>query len=74
MKDRNNKIARNCNYDEYQRALACIVYKIFDKKTESRISVNELLAEELHKPIIKRLKRKKVCVRFKDNICAVDLA
>ena len=45
-----------------------MVYKIFDEKTGSRISVNEQLAEELHKPIIKKLKRRKVYTRFKDNI------
>ena len=51
-----------------------MVYKIFDEKTGSRISVNEQLAEELHKPIIKKLKRRKVYTRFKDNIQAADLA
>ena len=45
-----------------------MVYKIFDEKTGSRISVNEQLAEELHKPIIKKLKRRKAYTRFKDNI------
>ena len=30
--------------------------KIFDKKTRSGISVNEQLAEELNKPVIKKLK------------------
>ena len=45
-----------------------MVYKIFDEKTGSGISVNEQLAEELHKPIIKKLKRRKVYTRFKDNI------
>ena len=30
--------------------------KIFDKKTGSGISVNEQLAEELNKPVIKKLK------------------
>ena len=51
-----------------------MVYKIFDEKTGSRISVNEQLAKELHKPIIKKLKRRKVYTRFKDNIQAADLA
>ena len=40
-------------------------YKFFDKKTGSRMSVNEQLAEELHKPVIKK---------FKDNILTADLA
>ena len=38
------------------------------------ISVNEQLAEELHKPVIKKIKRRKVYARFKDNIWAADLA
>ena len=44
MKDRAYEIAGNCGYDEYQSALASIVYKIFDKKTGSGINVNEQLA------------------------------
>ena len=51
-----------------------MVYKFFDKKTGSGISVNEPLAEELHKPVIKKLKRRKVYARYKDNIWAADLA
>ena len=54
----------------------------FDKKTGSaaiatskaRVSVNELLVEELHKPVIEKFKRRKGCVIFKDSICAEDLA
>ena len=45
-----------------------MVYKFFDEKTESGTSVNEQLAEELHKLIIKNLKRRKVYARFKDNL------
>ena len=39
-----------------------------------RISVNEKLAEELRKPVIKKFKRREVYARFKDNISAADLA
>ena len=74
LRDRAYEFARNLNYDGYQRALASMVYKCFDKKTGSRISVNEKLAEELHKPVIKKFKRRKVYARFKDNIWAADLA
>ena len=38
------------------------------------MSVNNQLAEELHNPVIKKFKRKKVYARFKDNISAPDLA
>ena len=43
----------NCKCDGYQGALASIIYKIFDKKTGLGVSVNEQLAEELPKPVIK---------------------
>ena len=38
------------------------------------MSVNEQLAEELHKPVIKKFKRRKVYSRFKENIWVADLA
>ena len=50
------------------------MYKFIDKKVGSSINVNELLAQELHKPLIKKFKRIKVYSRFKDNIWAADLA
>ena len=74
MKDRAYEIARNCIYDGYQRALASMVYRFFDKKTGSGIIVNEQLAEELNKPVIKNFTRIKVYASFKDNIWAADLA
>ena len=37
------------------------------------MGVNEQLAEELHKPVTKKLKRK-IYARFKDNIGAADFA
>ena len=51
-----------------------MVYKFFDKKTGSGLSVNEQLAEEIHKPVIKKFKRRKLYARCKDNIWAADLA
>ena len=73
LKDRAYEIATNHNYKGYQRALTSMVYKCFDKKIRSGISVNEQLAEELHKPVIIKLK-KKVYARFKDYILAANLA
>ena len=35
---------------------------------------NEQLAEELHKPIIRKFKKRKVYSAFKDNIWGADLA
>ena len=52
-----------------------MVYKCFDKKS-SGSSTNEpnyQLADELHKPIIKKFKRRKVYSSFRDNIWGVDL-
>ena len=51
-----------------------MVYKFFDKKTEWGIIVNEPLVEELYKPVIKKIKRRKVYARYEDNIYAPDLA
>ena len=50
-----------------------MVYKFFDKRTKGSGVNNKILAEELHKPIIKNFKRRKVYSSFKDNIWGVDL-
>ena len=34
-----------------------MAYKFFDKKTRSGVNVNEELAEEIHKPVIKNSRR-----------------
>ena len=51
-----------------------MVYKFFDKKARSVASVNKEAAEELQKPVIRKLKRRNVYARFKDNIWAAFLA
>ena len=60
-----------------------MVYKFFDKKSASLNKssgsgiVNESyyqLANELHKPIIGKFKKRKVYLSFRDNIWGVDLA
>ena len=51
-----------------------MMYRFFDKKTRSGANVNEVLAQELHKTVIKKFKRRKVYARFKDNIRDADLA
>ena len=73
-KNRAYEIARNRGYDGYQRALESMICKFFNKKTGSGINVNEQIAEALHKPVIKKFKRRKVYARFKDNIWAAYLA
>ena len=47
-----------------------MAYRFFHKKTGSgmKTNVNEVPAQELHKPGIKMFRRRKVCARFKENI------
>ena len=73
-KGRGYKIARDCKYYGYQRALAGMVHRFFVKKAGFELTVNEQIAAELHKPVINKFKRKKVYARFKDNIWMADLA
>ena len=66
-------IAKNPKYDGYKSGLASMVYKFFGKKSSgngarSEIIPKQQLAEELHKPIIRKIKKRKVCSCFKDNI------
>ena len=54
-----------------------MVYKLFDKKSSVSVITNEpnyQPASELHKPIIKKIKKRKVYSSFRDNIWSVDLA
>ena len=77
LKDKAFNIAKSPRYDGYQRGLTSIVYKFFDKKTSgscAKSTPNEQLSEELHKPIIRKFKKRKVYSSFKDNICGADLA
>ena len=78
LKDKAFKVASDPKYDGYQRGLASIVYKFSDKKSkQSGIVANESdyqLANELHKPIIRKFKKRKVYSSFRDNIWGVDLA
>ena len=74
LKDRAYEAPKKRRYDGYKRALASMVYKFFDKKTGLRASVNEQLAKELHKPVTKKFKRRKIYAIFKYNIWAADLA
>ena len=82
LRDKAYNIASNPEYDGYQRGLAGMVYKFFDKKSTAEPSSLEctgsgfkklkksssILAEELHKPIIKKFEKRKVYSQFKDNI------
>ena len=57
LKDKAFKIASDPKYDGYQRGLASMVYKFFDKKSSGIGIVNEpnyQVANELHKPLIRK--------------------
>ena len=57
-----------------------MVYKLFHKKSmgggiaNSDIKQNYQLANGLHKPIIRKFKKRKIYSGFKDNIWGADLA
>ena len=75
---RRTVIAKDPKCDGFQRGLAFMVYKFFDKKTTGSgiksMSENEQLADKLHKPIIRKFKKRKVYSTFKDNIWGANLA
>ena len=99
LRDKAFNIAKNPKYDGYQRGLASMVYKCFDKKSKGggvntqakpvqttyandKIKQNQRsldltahqLAEEWHKPIIRKFKKRTVYSGFTDNIWGADLA
>ena len=56
-----------------------MIYKFFNKKSKgtcikNEIKLNQQLAKELHKPILRKFKKRKVYSSFKDNVWGVDLA
>ena len=78
LRDKACNIAKNPKNDGYQRELTSMVCKFFDKKSAgSSVNThtnNGKLAEELHKPIIKKFLKRTVYSRFKDDIWGADLA
>ena len=77
LRDKAFKIASNQKYDGYQRGLVSMIYKFYDKKSQGKGLANNKeniqLADELHKPIIRKSNKKKVYSSFKDNIWGVDM-
>ena len=80
LRDKAFNIAKNPKYDGYQRGLASMVCKFFDKNSASltdksvsgsgvniEVKDNKQLAKELHKPIIRNSKKRTVYSGFKDN-------
>ena len=69
LRDKVYDIASNPKYDGYQRGLASMVYKFFDKKStgngfkklkNTTKPSSSILADELHKPIIRKFNKRKV--------------
>ena len=72
LRDKAYNIASNPKYDDYQRGLASMVYKFFDKKSmgsgimknttksSSLERSSSILADELHKPVINKFNKRKV--------------
>ena len=70
MRDKAFKTASDPKYDGYKRGLASMVYKLFDKKScgsgvaaslfnKSATEPNYQLANEPHKQIIRKFKKRK---------------
>ena len=81
LKDKAFNIAKNPKNDGYQKELACMVYKFFDKKSagsSGNMYTNNKrpldLDEELHKPMIRKFGKRVVYSGCKDNIWGADLA
>ena len=88
LRDKAYDIASNPEYGGYQRGLASMVYKLFEKKStrsgfkklknttksSALARSSSILADKLHKPIIRKFNKRKVYSQFKHNIWGVDLA
>ena len=81
MRDKAFNFAKKSKYDGYQRGLVSMFYKCFDKKTSCGAATpanksafkngnisNKELAKELHKPIFRKFKKRKVHSIFINNI------
>ena len=67
LRDKAFKIASDLKYDGYQRGLASMVYKFFDKKSKGSGITNESnyqIANELYKPVIKKFRKRKVYLKI----------
>ena len=83
LRDKTFNVPKNLRYDWYQRGLPSVVYNFFLIKRllslilqallKVKLSKIKKLAEELHKPIIRKFGKPKVNSSFKDNICGADL-
>ena len=75
LRDKAFKIAIDPKYDGYQKGLASMVCRFFNKIFSGRgiTELNYQLADELHKPIIRKFMKREVYSSFRDDIFGVDL-
>ena len=83
LRDKAFNNAENPTYDGYQRGLASMIYIFFDKKTSGpntlgsavkrEIMPNQEYAEQLHQPIIRKFKKRKVQSLFIGNVWRANL-
>ena len=80
LRDEAFNIVENPKCDEYQKGLASMVYKFFNKKSTSgggvknEIMPNQELAEESYKPTISKVEKQKVHLSFIHIIWCADLS
>ena len=74
LKNKTLKIATDPKVNGYQRGLTAMFYKFFNERSKKIIGSgieNKQLANERHKPISRKFKRRKVYSSHKDNIWGV---
>ena len=69
MKVRAYETAVNLKCNGYQKGLESFLIR----KQNQEVNVKEVLGQELHKPMIKKFKRRNMYAWFKDNTQAADL-
>ena len=75
LRDKAFNITKNPKHDEYQRGFASMVCKYFDKKSFGCGVTSEIMSKQkLGKLSIRKLKKQKVYLTFKDNIWGAGLA
>ena len=77
LRDKTFNIAKNRNYDGYQRAFVSLFYKFFNKKTsggtvKNEVICNEELEKNYAKTSIRKFKKRNVHSSFIDNIWVAD--
>ena len=73
LRDKAFNIAKFPKYDGYQRGLASMVYKFFDIKVsggavKNEIMSNKELAQELHKPTIRKFEKKSKLIFYRQYL------